>query len=50
VRLDQAEQRAAEGGLSAAGFPGDAEDLAGIDVEGDTVHRPHLTSGAEETP
>src|SRR5215208_6754921 len=42
---------AAKGGLSAAGFPGDAEDLAGICVEGDAVHRPHLTSGtAEETP
>src|SRR5215212_42507 len=51
VRTYQTEQCAAKGGLPAAGFPGDAEDLARLHAEGDAVHGPYLATGtAEQSP
>src|SRR5205807_1224823 len=47
-RLDQPQQQPAGGGLAAAALPHQPEDLAGLDLEGDVVHRFDLGHGALE--
>src|SRR5262249_40737875 len=40
--IDEAQHRAAERGLAATGLPDDAQGLAGLEIEADTIDRTHM--------